>query len=66
MIDVVKASAVISVIAVTDLMRVSQQLASVTYRPFEVYPLAACFYLAITTILSLGGRALEQHYATRS
>ena len=44
---IVKASAVVSVIAVTDLMRVGQQLSSVSYRPLEVYTLAACFYLAI-------------------
>jgi polar amino acid transport system permease protein len=66
MIDIVKASAVISVIAVTDLMRVSQQLASVTYRPLEVYTLGACFYLAITTLLSVAGRTLEHRYAGRS
>jgi polar amino acid transport system permease protein len=51
MIDIVKASAVVSVISVIDLMRVGQQLASSTYRPLEVYSLVACFYLVITTLL---------------
>lgn len=59
-IDIVKASAVISVIAVTDLMRVGQQLASASYRPLEVYTLAACFYLAITSLLSLAAHAYER------
>jgi polar amino acid transport system permease protein len=66
MIDIVKASAVISVIAVTDLMRVSQQLSSASYRPLEVYSLAACFYLAITTLLSLAGRGFERRMAKRT
>ncbi len=62
MIDIVKASAVVSVIAVTDLMRVGQQLSSASYRPLEVYTLAACFYLAITSVLSLAGRGLERRW----
>jgi polar amino acid transport system permease protein len=66
MIDIVKASAVVSVIAVTDLMRVGQQLSSVSYRPLEVYTLAACFYLAITSLLSLAGRGIEQRAAQRA
>lgn len=66
MIDIVKASAVISVIAVTDLMRVSQQLASASYRPLEVYTLASCFYLAITTLVSLVGRSYERRVARRA
>jgi polar amino acid transport system permease protein len=53
------------VIAVTDLMRVSQQLSSASYRPLEVYSLAACFYLAITTLLSLAGRGFERRMAKR-
>lgn len=65
MIDVVKASAVISVIAVTDLTRVGQQLSSSSYRPLEVYSMTACFYLAITTMLSLSAFAYERHLAKR-
>ncbi|WP_321881775.1 amino acid ABC transporter permease [Paraburkholderia bannensis] len=66
MIDIVKASAVISVIAVTDLMRVGQQLASSTYRPLEVYTLAAVFYLAITSLLSLAAHGYERRLARRT
>jgi polar amino acid transport system permease protein len=65
-IDIVKASAVISVIAVTDLMRVGQQLASASYRPLEVYTLAACFYLAITSLLSLAAHGYERRVAKRA
>lgn len=64
-IDVIKVSAVISVVAVTDLMRVGQQLVAQTYRPLEVYLVAALFYLALTSILALLGRALEKRWQER-
>jgi len=65
MIDVIKASAVISVIAVTDLMRTGQQLASANFRPLETYTLVAAFYLLLTSLLSLGARAWEKRLAQR-
>ncbi|PXW25336.1 amino acid ABC transporter permease [Paraburkholderia caballeronis] len=66
MIDIVKASAVVSVISVTDLMRVGQQLSSSSYRPLEVYSLAALFYLAITTLLSVAGHCYARRAARRA
>lgn len=65
-IDIVKASAVISVISVTDLMRVGQQFASATYRPLEVYTLAALVYLGITTLISIAGHRYELRVARRA
>ena len=66
LIDVIKVSAVVSVISITDLMRVSQQLVSQTYRPLEVYLVAALFYLALTSLLALLGRELERRWQARS
>ena len=66
LIDVIKVSAVVSVISITDLMRVSQQLVSQTYRPLEVYLVAALFYLALTSLLALLGRQLERSWQARS
>jgi len=66
LIDVIKVSAVVSVISITDLMRVSQQLVSQTYRPLEVYLVAALFYLALTSLLALLGRQLERRWQARS
>lgn len=66
LIDVIKASAVVSVVAMTDLMRVSQQLVAQTYRPLEVYLVAALFYLALTSVLALVGGALEQRWRRRA
>lgn len=65
LIDVLKVSAVVSVISITDLMRVSQQLVSQTYRPLEVYLVAALFYLALTSLLALFGRGLERRWQAR-
>jgi polar amino acid transport system permease protein len=65
MIDIVKASAVVSVISVTDLMRVGQQLSSSTYRPLEVYAMAAVFYLAITSLLAGAGHVYSLRVARR-
>ena len=62
LIDVVKASAVVSVIALTDLMRVGQQLASFTYQPLRVYLAVALVYLLLTSLLALLGRHAERHW----
>ncbi|GAA3593311.1 amino acid ABC transporter permease [Gibbsiella greigii] len=62
LIDVIKASAVVSVIALTDLMRVAQQLASSTYQPLQVYLAAALVYLVLTSLLSLLGRHMERRW----
>lgn len=62
LIDVIKVSAVVSVISITDLMRVSQQLVAQTYRPLEVYLVSAVFYLALTSLLVLLGKYLEHRW----
>lgn len=59
LIDVVKASAVVSAIAITDLMRVGQQLASASYRTLAAYLAVALMYLALTSLLALAGRRME-------
>ncbi|PRA26255.1 amino acid ABC transporter permease [Pseudomonas poae] len=66
LIDVIKVSAVVSVISITDLMRVSQQLVSQTYRPLEVYLVAALFYLVLTSLLSVFGSLLERRWKERT
>jgi len=66
LIDVIKVSAVVSVISITDLMRVSQQLVSQTYRPLEVYLMAALFYLVLTSLLSVLGSLLERRWKERA
>jgi polar amino acid transport system permease protein len=54
-----KNSSLISVIGVTELMRRSEQLVSVTYRPVEVYLGAACCYLAVCLVIARLGARLK-------
>ncbi|WP_413700325.1 amino acid ABC transporter permease [Psychromonas sp. KJ10-10] len=58
-IDIIKNSALISTIAVTDLMRITQTYSSTTYRPIEFFVSAGLLYLLLTSCVSLLGRYIE-------
>jgi|SRR5690625_535234 len=60
--DIIKASAMVSVITVTDLMRVGRQIVSVNYRPLEVYVTIGIIYLLMVTVIQLTGRKLEKKW----
>ena len=62
-ISILKNSSLISVIAVTELMRTSQQVVSVTYRPLETYLIAAVIYLAMNLVLARAGAWFEKRHA---
>lgn len=62
-IIIVKNSSLVSVIAVTELMRRSQQIASTTFKPLETYLVAGAIYLAINLVLAHAGRRMEQRLA---
>jgi polar amino acid transport system permease protein len=59
-ITIVKNSSLISVIAVTELMRVSEQIASRTFQPLETYLAAAVLYLAVNLVLARLSAYLER------
>jgi len=59
-IDILKNSALISTIAVTDLMRVSQTLASSTFRPIESFVVAGAMYFIMTYAIGKFGNLLER------
>lgn len=59
-IDIIKNSALISTIAVTDLMRISQTLASTSFRPIEFFFAAGVIYFIITYSVSKFGTIIEQ------
>ncbi|MDE0032357.1 MAG: amino acid ABC transporter permease [Deltaproteobacteria bacterium] len=65
-ISILKNSSLISVIAVTELMRAGQHVVSVTYRPLEVYMVVAVIYLAMNLSLARAGIWFEQRYAVAS
>jgi polar amino acid transport system permease protein len=58
-ISILKNSSLVSVIGVTELMRVSQQVVAATYRPFEIYIIAGAIYVIVNLGLSVLGRAAE-------
>lgn len=62
-IIIVKNSSLVSVIAVTELMRRSQQIASTTFKPLEAYLLAGAIYLAINLVLAHAGARMERRLA---
>jgi len=65
-ISILKNSSLISVIAVTELMRTGQHVVSVTYRPLEVYMIVAALYLAMNLVLARAGAYFEGRYAVAS
>jgi His/Glu/Gln/Arg/opine family amino acid ABC transporter permease subunit len=64
-VDVIKDSAILSVIGVPELMRETQRLAQFYFRPFEFYTAAAAIYLAAVFAVSYGFRLLERRLARR-
>lgn len=60
LILLVKASSLVSLVGITELTRTSQALSSATYRPLEIFTMAAMIYLAINLCLALLGRYLER------
>lgn len=58
-LDIIKNSALVSAVAVHELMRTAQTLASTTYRPLEFFIVAGLLYLAVTLMTARAGRWLE-------
>jgi His/Glu/Gln/Arg/opine family amino acid ABC transporter permease subunit len=64
MIGIVKDTALLSVISVSEFTFMAKQAVARTYAPFEVYFLVACGYWALSSILDIAMRCLERR-ATR-
>jgi polar amino acid transport system permease protein len=58
-----KATSLLSVIGISELLRTSQQMAQATTRPLEVYLVAACAYLLVTTSWDIAQRRIEKRIA---
>lgn len=61
-----KASSLVSVVGIAELTRVSMNIASQTYRPFEAYVGGGMFYLAINLCLAGLGALAERRLAAGS
>lgn len=64
LIALLKDSSLVSIIAVTDLMRAGREITGTTIRPFETYTLVALLYLCMTLPLTLLVRAAERRMKT--
>ena len=64
-IALLKNSSLLSAIAVIELTRAGQPVASRTFRPFEMYLAVSVLYLVMTMSLSLGGRWFEARFQVR-
>ncbi|MEM8871620.1 MAG: amino acid ABC transporter permease [Pseudomonadota bacterium] len=62
-VQLVKSSAIVSVIAVAELTTVGRNLISETYMSFEIWFTVAVIYLVITLLMSFGVTALEKRVA---
>lgn len=65
-VDAIKDSAILSIIGVPELMRQSEQLANLYYRPFEFYTFAGVLYLFAVLGVSRGMNILEKKLSAHS
>ena len=63
LVQLVKSSAIVSVIAVAELTTVGRNIISDTYMSFEIWFTVAAVYMVVTLILSAGVSYLERRYA---
>lgn len=64
LIGMVKDSALLYIIGVGELLRVTNTLANRTFRYFEVYLALVIIYLVLTTVIYYGAKYLERRFAT--
>jgi len=62
LISLLKDSSLVSVLGVRDITQQARLYASATFRETEALTMLACFYLALTLLLALAVRGLEQRY----
>ncbi len=63
MVNMVKSSAIVSVIAVAELTTVGRNIISDTYMSFEIWFTIAAVYLVVTLMLSVGVSLVERRYS---
>ncbi len=65
-VNMIKSSAIVSVIAVAELTTIGRNIISDTYMSFEIWFTIAAVYMVVTLILSIGVSYVERHYATKA
>ncbi|MBS0124074.1 amino acid ABC transporter permease [Thetidibacter halocola] len=64
-VNMIKSSAIVSVIAVAELTTIGRNLISDTYMSFEIWFTIAAVYLAVTLLISAFASLLEKRHAVR-
>lgn len=62
-VNMIKSSAIVSVIAVAELTTMGRNIISDTYMSFEIWFTVAAVYMVVTLILSIGVSFVEKRYA---
>lgn len=65
-VALIKGSSLVSAISVLELTYTADRFIGSTYRPFEMFVLAAAFYLVIISVSATAIRKLDQRYALPS
>jgi polar amino acid transport system permease protein len=61
-ISMLKATSLVSVIAVTELLKATQDISSVNYQVIPLLMVASIWYLIMTSVLSVAQHYIERHY----
>jgi len=64
-INIFKATAILSILAIDDLMRVATRISNSTFKPVEMITAAAVLYLVLGSLLALGADWVERKYGPR-
>ncbi len=64
-VNMIKSSAIVSVIAVAELTTIGRNIISDTYMSFEIWFTIAAVYMVVTLIISTGATLLERRYTVR-
>jgi polar amino acid transport system permease protein len=60
LIELLKATALVSLITITDLAFRAQQMNQTTFRTVEIFTVVLIFYLGLASLITMGIRSLEQ------
>jgi polar amino acid transport system permease protein len=66
LISMLKTSSLASAIAVTELLKSTSNIANRTFQTMQLLIVASLWYLAVTTVLSIGQYYVERHFAKGS
>ena len=61
-ISIFKATAILSVLALNDVMRAAQRISSYTFKPVEIYTTAAIIAFAVGLAITIAGSKLEARF----